>query len=173
MVRLVNESRAAGVSGRRVRILNVLGLRAAESLARSKKTPFGRDPAHWGQAPVIGRPATRRRPAVEPRDGRAHGRREVDRWLPIFSWSTEEVWAEIAASGLTPHPAYALGADRLSCVFCFYAPVTQFVLAARHNIELAREYEAVEVATGFVFRPDGVSMSEIIERAEAEGLIAA
>lgn len=43
------------------------------------------------------------------RHGISHGRREVDHWLPIFSWDEIRVWSEIIASGLSWHPAYDLG----------------------------------------------------------------
>ena len=43
MTRLAAEQRAAGITGRRVRILNVLGLRAQESAKRALMTPFSRD----------------------------------------------------------------------------------------------------------------------------------
>lgn len=169
ITRLVGESRAAGVGRRKVRILNAVGIRAAESTARASKAPFGRDPAHWTTPPVAARRATRTRPAVAARPGRAHGQREVHRWHPVFTLTEAQVWAEIAESGLRPHPAYGWGSPRLSCVFCFYAPVPVFVLGARRAPALARRFADVEAATGFTYRPDGVPMSEVITRAEAEG----
>jgi 3'-phosphoadenosine 5'-phosphosulfate sulfotransferase (PAPS reductase)/FAD synthetase len=79
--------------GRPVRILNCLGLRADESPARAKKPAFGPDSA-------------------------SNGKRTVDRWLPIFDWTTEQVWDVIKASGLRHHWAYDLGMPRLSCILC-------------------------------------------------------
>lgn len=132
--------------GRRVRILNCLGIRAQESPARAKKVPFGPDPANWSKP------------------GKAHGKREVDRWLPIFHWTTEQVWAEISRSGLRHHPAYDAGMPRLSCAFCILAGRRELILAVRLNPALAAEYAAIEARIGHTFKAD-LSMAELIELA--------
>lgn len=126
---------------RPIKILNCLGIRAAESPARAKKTPFERDKA-----------AT-------------NGRRLVDRWLPIFDWSDQRVWDTIHRSGLPYHPAYDAGMPRLSCVFCVLAGRKELVLAARLNPSLARQYLAVERAVGHIFKAD-LSMEQIVTDAE-------
>lgn len=135
ITRLVSE---AGLD-RPMRILNCLGIRAQESPARAKKVAFGRD-------------------------GASNGKRHVDRWLPIFDWTVEQVWAEIRASGLRHHPAYDAGMPRLSCVFCVLAGERELVLAARLNPALAREYVALEERIGHSFQAK-LSMREIVERA--------
>lgn len=156
--------------GRRVRLLNCLGIRAAESVARAKKTPFGPDPLNWTVPPRAakpGRPARNGRPGADPVDaveGIPHGRRMVDRWLPIFSWDEPQVWSEIVASGLRWHEAYDLGMSRLSCVFCVLAPRAQLVLAAKHNRDLALEYVAVEREVGHTFKAD-LSMLDVAAEA--------
>lgn len=139
MTRLAAEHRAAGDTAS-IRILNCLGIRADESPARAKKAAFGPDTA-----------AT-------------NGRRTVNRWLPIFDWSTDEVWATIRRSGLPHHPAYDAGMPRLSCVFCVLAGQKELVLAARLNPELAAEYVAVEARIGHRFRND-LSMKQIVDLA--------
>jgi 3'-phosphoadenosine 5'-phosphosulfate sulfotransferase (PAPS reductase)/FAD synthetase len=164
ITRLVAESDPRRL-GRRVKILNALGIRASESIARSKKIPFGPDPAHWSKPPQPYRPARKAtaqkpaQPARPARPGVPHGLREVHRWLPIFCWDEEAVWAEIVASGLPWHPAY-FWVDRLSCVICVLAPREQLVIAARLNPALARAYVRVERAIGHTLKP-GVSMVEI------------
>jgi 3'-phosphoadenosine 5'-phosphosulfate sulfotransferase (PAPS reductase)/FAD synthetase len=110
MTRLVAEARAAGITGRRVRVLNVLGLRAEESPDRRLMAPFSHDAGASNQT-----------------------RREVDEWLPIHSWTKAEVWEDIHASGVRYHWAYDLGMPRLSCQFCILAPVSALVLAAQAN----------------------------------------
>jgi 3'-phosphoadenosine 5'-phosphosulfate sulfotransferase (PAPS reductase)/FAD synthetase len=125
--------------GRPVRILNCLGIRAQESPARAKKQPFGLDKA-------------------------SNGKRHVDRWLPIFDWTHDEVWATIRRSGLRHHPAYDAGMPRLSCVFCVLAGRRELVLAARLNPALATEYAAVEQRIGHTFRAD-LSMADIVAAA--------
>lgn len=153
----------------RVRILNCLGIRAGESSARAKKVPFGPDPATWSITPRAARPATRTQPAVEAREGIRHGRRHVDRWLPIFDWTTEQVWQAIHLSTLPYHPAYDLpGISRLSCVFCVLAPREQLIAGARANPGLARQYLGVEQRVVHTFKRD-LSMAEITAAAEAAG----
>lgn len=85
LTRLAAEQHAAGVTGR-VRILNVLGLRAQESAQRALLAPWSHD-------------------------GQASNRtvRCVNQWLPIHSWTAEQVWARIAEAGTRPHPIYAAG----------------------------------------------------------------
>lgn len=139
MTQLANEHREAG--GGRVRILNCMGLRADESPARAKKTPYELD-----------RKAS-------------NGRREVILWLPIFDWSVDQVWTTIRRSGLPYHPAYDAGMPRLSCVFCVLAGRRELVLAARLNPELAAEYVDVESRIGHTFKAD-LSMRQIVDEAQ-------
>lgn len=126
--------------GRQARILNCLGIRAQESPARAKKTDW-----------EVEKKAT-------------NGRRHVQRWLPIFHWSEDEVWQTIRRSGLRYHPAYDAGMPRLSCVFCILAGERELILAARLNPELAQEYVAVEARIGHTFKADR-SMADIVAEA--------
>ncbi|MBF6216118.1 phosphoadenosine phosphosulfate reductase family protein [Nocardia puris] len=142
MTRLAAEQRAAGLVERPVRLLNVLGLRAAESSARRSRLPY-----------AVDRPAS-------------NGRRHVDTWLPIHTWSTAEVWQRIQRAGTRPHPAYAVGMSRLSCRFCVLASRADLICSARHNPDLAAAYAAVEQHTGHRFRQD-LSMGEILAAAAA------
>lgn len=145
MTRLVDEWRGAGGEGA-MRILNTLGIRAAESPARAKKEPLGADSA-------------------------SNTKREVTRWLPIFEWSDQQVWDTIRASGLPWHPAYDAGMPRLSCAFCVLAGRRELVLAARLNPGLAREYIAVEDQVGHTFK-NKMSVREIAREAEIEEIAA-
>ena len=106
MTRLAAGQRAAGITGRRVRILNVLGLRAQESPRRALMTPFSHDERASNQTV-----------------------RWVDEWLPIHSWTTGQVWARVTAAGTCPHPVYAAGMPRLSCRFCVLASHSALILA--------------------------------------------
>lgn len=114
----------------RKRILNVMGMRAEESPARSKLKPF----------------VTDRRAS--------NGKRQVDTWLPIHEWKLGDVWADIKKSGVPYHKAYDLGMPRLSCVFCIYSPPPALMIAGRNNPELLAEYVGVERRTGHTFRKD-------------------
>ncbi len=143
ITRLVSELRATGrVQGRPVRVLNIMGLRAEESAARARRSPYAFNAAA------------------------SNGRRHVDDWYPIFEWSTAAVWQRIRTAGTRPHPAYSQGMSRLSCRLCVLASRADLVCAARLNPELADRYADVEDRIGHRFRND-LSMADII--AEARG----
>ncbi len=177
MTRAVDERRTAGHNGP-VRILNCLGIRAEESPARAKKAAFSHDPANWSKPPVAARPARPARPAVGTRPARPatpavaaqpgvqHSKRVVHRWLPIFGWSTPQVWEQIRRHGLPWHPAYQR-LPRLSCVFCVLAGRRELTVAAQMYPELAAEYAALEQQVGHPFK-ESVSMAQIIAAAEAD-----
>ncbi len=137
MTRVVTELREGGVTGRPVHVLNVMGLRAEESPARSRRQPY-----------AANRSAS-------------NGRRRVDDWYPILDKPLNWVWERIAAAGTRPHLAYGAGMARLSCRFCVLASKADLVCSARLNPELAQRYVEVERRTGHRFRQD-LSMAEII-----------
>jgi 3'-phosphoadenosine 5'-phosphosulfate sulfotransferase (PAPS reductase)/FAD synthetase len=126
--------------GRQPRILNVLGIRAAESPKRAKMAEFELDSAA------------------------SSGRRHVDRWLPIFHWTTDQVWNDIRATGIPHHRAYDLGMPRLSCVMCVFASREALLIGVRHNPELAAEYARIEVSIGHRFRQN-LSIAELVAEA--------
>lgn len=130
MTQLATEYRAGRKAKglRPCRILNAMGMRAAESPNRAKLNPFMRD------------------------EDASNGRREVDAWLPIHTWTTDDVWARIRASGVPHHYAYDLGMKRLSCVFCIFAPESALLIAGHHNRSLLAEYVRVEKKIGHAFR---------------------
>ena len=131
MTRLTAEQRAAGITGRRVRILNVLGLRAQESAKRALMTPFSHDERATNQTVRLGR-----RVAAHPLLDHAAG-----------------VGADHRA-GTRPHPIYAAGMPRLSCRFCVLASRTALILAARLDPEGAERRAAMEQRMGHAFRQD-------------------
>lgn len=135
IVRLTREA------GRFIRILNCLGMRAEESPARAKKPVFG-----------IEKDAT-------------NSKHHTDRWLPIHSWSVDEVWARIKASGVPHHYAYDRGMPRLSCCFCILASRGALVLSARLNPELASEYAQLEAEINHKFKMD-LPFAEILRQAQ-------
>lgn len=127
---LAKQTRAARPWNPRARILNCLGLRAQESPAREKAANFEHEKRN------------------------TNSRRHVDRWLPIQSWTTDQVWERIRQSGVEHHQAYDLGMSRLSCVFCIYAPRDALLLAGEHNPELLDQYVEVEKNIKHTFRED-------------------
>lgn len=142
MTRLAREVRCADPE-RRVRILNVMGFRRDESAARAKRIPF-----------VENGPASNKTV------------RQVDEWLPIHSWTEDDVWSFIRAGQVRHHWAYDAGMPRLSCCFCVLASEPALILAAQLQPDKAREHLEVEVEIGHRFRDD-LSMAQIIDRAAA------
>jgi 3'-phosphoadenosine 5'-phosphosulfate sulfotransferase (PAPS reductase)/FAD synthetase len=147
------------ILGRKVRILNCLGIRAEESAARAKKVAFGPDDMNWTRTKKNGVTT------VKP-----HGKRHVDRWLPIFTWDQEQVWDRIWASGVRYHEAYEVGMERLSCCFCVLASKADLLIAAQHNPELAQEYVAVERRVGWKFT-NAFSIEDIVTAAQEAQLV--
>lgn len=79
----------------KVPVLNVTGVRAEESTTRAKQPVC---------APVAKLPPGSLT------------------WRPIHHWSLQDVWDEIAASGVAPHEAYTkYGSTRVSCRWCILA----------------------------------------------------
>lgn len=135
--------------GRPLRVLQCLGLRAAESPSRAKLRPFARD------------------------ERASNSKRTVDVWLPLHSWTLDQVWARVRASGVPHHPAYDLGMPRLSCCFCVFSSRPALLLAGQHNPELLAEYVTVEKAIGHTFRKNQpiAEIAETLARGEQPGPI--
>lgn len=106
-------------------VVNCMGLRAEESARRAKATILSRN------------------------DTNSTATREWHDWLPIHRLTLAEVWATIAAAGERPHPAYAAGNERLSCVFCILGSGRDARNGAIHRPELFARYVALEQATGY------------------------
>jgi 3'-phosphoadenosine 5'-phosphosulfate sulfotransferase (PAPS reductase)/FAD synthetase len=108
ITKLCGEVRAA--TGQKVvRVLNCMGLRAAESPARLKMVPLYNDKRQTGKGTV----------------------KVVDVWLPVHEMSTPEVWAAIRESGDPYAWTYDAGLQRLSCKFCPLAGKSHLVRAAQ------------------------------------------
>lgn len=123
-------------------ILNCLGMRAQESPTRAKLPEFEENKRYTNDS------------------------RCVDNWLPIHSWTLEQVWARIKTSGVPHHYAYDLGMPRLSCCFCIFAPRAALLLAGKHNRALLEEYVATERKIGHSFR-DGFKIETILQALDA------
>lgn len=128
--------------GRRVRILNCMGLRAEESPARAKKEAF----------------------SVNKRQ--TNGKRLVHDWLPVHGWTVKQVWDTIKASGVRHHYAYDRGMPRLSCMFCIFAPKDALTIAGHENKPLLEEYVQIEAEINHTFRKD-FRIAEVLEAVNA------
>lgn len=123
------------------RVVNCLGLRAAESPARAKRQAF---------------------------KGNARESSSVltwYEWLPIHDLGTAAVFATIRAAGQEPHYAYALGNERLSCVFCIMASRNDLANGARHHPELLARYQDLEARTGYTMHQSRKPLAELIPAA--------
>jgi 3'-phosphoadenosine 5'-phosphosulfate sulfotransferase (PAPS reductase)/FAD synthetase len=106
---------------RRVRVLNCMGLRAQESPDRALTPPFENN-ERLTNATV----------------------KNVDNWLPLHSWTEDQVWAGIRESGVRYHPVYDQGMPRLSCRFCVLAGRRALVRAAQLDPEGALKRARLE-----------------------------
>lgn len=121
------------------KIVSCAGIRAQESAARAKQTPWKRDVKNS----VAGR--------------------EWFNWCPIFTLSTVEVFATIKAAGQEPHWAYKAGNERLSCMFCIMGSRRDLQNAALHNPALAAKYIALEEKTGYTMHMSRKPLRELIQ----------
>lgn len=124
-------------------VINCLGLRAEESPPRRKRPPLKR----------VDSACTRSREWLE--------------WLPIQHLTRLEVFKTIYEAGQEPHYAYALGNDRLSCVFCIMASPNDLSNGARHFPDLLTEYCELEDSTGYTMHQSRRPLAELVEEAAA------
>lgn len=106
--------------------INCMGLRSQESTARAKKIPFNYNQMQSCNNRVI---------------------RHVYDWLPIFHFTTEEVFETIRAARQKPFWAYEKN-ERLSCVFCIMGCVNDLRHGAEQRPELFKKYVELEKKIG-------------------------
>lgn len=106
-------------------IVSCMGLRAQESSSRAKAVAFRRNE----RGSVAGR--------------------DWYEWLPIHGMTEAEVFATIERAGHLPHFAYALGNERLSCIFCIMGCAGDIANGARQHPALFARYTEIEQRTGY------------------------
>ena len=79
-------------------------------------------------------------------------------WLPIHGMTRSEVFKTISDAGESPHPAYAAGNERLSCMFCIMGSKNDLRNAAIANPGLYRKYLEVEERTGYTMHQSRISL---------------
>ena len=121
----------------RGRLVSAMGMRAEESPARARKTPWRRN------------------------DRMSVAGREVFDWLPVFDLSTEDVFRVIRDAGQSPHWAYAAGMSRLSCSFCILASRADLRRAAELRPKLYRTYAELERRIGHTLSPTRRPLPEV------------
>lgn len=122
--------------------VNCTGLRAEESPGRAKKSVWRTN-----------------------KNLSAAGR-EVWDYLPIQSFSTEEVFRIIAAAGQVPHPAYKRN-KRLSCVFCIMGCENDLAHGADERPDLFARYVEIEERTGWTMF-NGKSLADRVAAGRAK-----
>lgn len=116
------------------RVVTCMGIRAEESSGRAKQQPL-------------------RRSSRNSRAGR-----DWWEWLPIHTLTRSQVFAMISHANEAPHAAYALGNDRLSCMFCIMGSRNDLANAARQNPDLYRRYVDVEKRTGYTMHQSRIPL---------------
>lgn len=119
------------------KVVTCMGIRAQESPCRAKQTPL----------------------VFSERNSKAG--REWWQWLPIFDKRDSEIFLTIDMFRETPHPAYAAGNQRLSCMFCIMGSRNDLRNAAIHNAPLYRRYVELERRTGYTMHQSRRSLVEI------------
>lgn len=118
--------------------VNITGMRAEESLRRAKKSPF-----------ILSKgEGTSKMHMV-----RKHKTHTIYDWMPVFYYTTEEVFEEIALAGHKPHAIYTDGKySRLSCAFCINGRINEHKETARRRPELVAKMAKLEREIGKSFR---------------------
>jgi len=118
-------------------IVNCLGLRAQESPGRAKRVPLRTNQRETNSVATW------------------------YEWLPVHDLSTTEIFGIIEQAGQKPHYAYALGNDRLSCVFCIMASKKDLVTGHANNPGLLEQYDALEKRTGYTMHMSRIPLVEL------------
>lgn len=110
-----------------VQVLIVSGERRGESSARSK---YNEMEIHRCNATV-----------------RAH--RLVHAWRPVIDYSERDIWEVIRRHRATPHPCYACGWNRCSCMMCIFGRPTLWAGIRELFPEDYRAFRQAEIELGF------------------------
>jgi DNA sulfur modification protein DndC len=124
-------------------IVSCTGIRADESVARSKQQPWSPN----ARLSVAGR--------------------TVFNWMPIFDLSTEDVYQYLAAQRLPLHPVYRRAGgylDRLSCRVCIFFTPSDLAAVYANDREAFNLIAALEAKLGHTMNPKG-TVTELASRA--------
>lgn len=129
-------------------VVNVMGLRAEESRRRA------------AQDPCVLNDKESLKPKLYKNGKTTPGRTWLD-YLPIHELKTEEVFGTIADAGLTPHYAYALGNQRVSCIYCIMGCISGVRNGAQHNPAVYQKYARLERKVGWTFSPSRKTLPQL------------
>lgn len=96
-------------------VVNVVGIRAAESAARASMVPWEHDPTF-----------------------------DAFVWRPLLSWKEDDVIEQHRKAGLPPNPLYLIGASRVGCWPCIYARKSEIRMVADLDPERIDRIRALE-----------------------------
>ena len=117
-------------------LVTAMGMRAQESATRARKAPWRRN------------------------DSMSVAGREVFDWLPVFDFSTDDVFRVIHDAGQSPHWIYE-HLPRCSCAFCIFSSPDQLRCATELRPELYRRYAALERRIGHTLSPSRVPLTQL------------
>lgn len=120
------------------KIVNCLGIRAAESDARAQRPIF----------------------SVNTRE--TNTKRDWFEWLPVFELEVADVWNLIATQPVKRHYAYLLGNERLSCIFCIMGSRNDLINGYRHNPGVFNQYVALEAEVGYTMHQSRESLLKLV-----------
>jgi 3'-phosphoadenosine 5'-phosphosulfate sulfotransferase (PAPS reductase)/FAD synthetase len=91
--------------------------------------------------------------------------REWYEWAPIHAMKTVDVFLTIEMAGQEPHPAYAAGNERLSCVFCIMGSKRDIAHGAKARPELFARYVELEERTSYTMHMSRKSLTQLVAEA--------
>jgi len=118
-------------------IVNCLGLRAEESSNRARK------------------------PVFKLNKSISNSVNTWYEWLPVHDLTKKQVFGMIKNAGQEPHYAYALGNERLSCVFCIMGSKNDLENGAEYHPNLLKEYQALERKTGYTMHASRIPIVQL------------
>ena len=124
-------------------IVNCMGIRAQESIQRSKQ------------------------PRLARRNGECNSIRTIWQWQPIKDWTTDDVVSYLEGNNIPLHPAYDY-LPRLSCRMCIFNTDKQILAIKRNDPETFDIIANLEKEIGFTMK-NGKSIIEIVNQQIAKG----
>jgi 3'-phosphoadenosine 5'-phosphosulfate sulfotransferase (PAPS reductase)/FAD synthetase len=91
--------------------------------------------------------------------------RTVHQWRPILNWKEEQVWEIIERWRVRPHPAYALGWGRTSCLACIFGNEDQWASVNQLDPERFRRIADLERQFGVTIKK-GQSVEDMAQRGQ-------
>ena len=112
------------------KVVQAIGIRAEESVARSKQSPLKRNKSL------------------------SNSKRTVYDWFPIFDWTEEEVKSYLAERDIPLHPVYNY-LPRFSCQVCIFNTPKELQAIRRNNPKAFYKIADLEKRIGHTMNPKG------------------